>query len=72
MRDARPLLFIVICKPRILSLRARFRPKPSSAITGLHAQTCCKDKLANSRTETTEEGVEGLEILELVGGSNFN
>lgn len=57
MRSPCPL-FTVVCKPRILSLRARLRY--NTAVTSLHTQTCCQDKLANRGTETTEERVEGL------------
>jgi hypothetical protein len=60
MRSTRPLLFTLICKTRILPLRARLRYRPSTAITSLHAQTRRKNELTNSSTETTKEGIEGL------------
>lgn len=60
MRSTRPLLFTLIRKARILPLRARLRSRTSTTIASLHAQTRRKDKLANSSTEATEEGIEGI------------
>jgi hypothetical protein len=60
MRSTRPLLLTLICKPRILPLRARLGPESTPTITSLHTQTSRQDELANSSTETTKEGVEGL------------
>jgi hypothetical protein len=60
MRSTRPLFFTLIRKARILPLGARLRSRTGTAVTSLHAQTCRKDKLTNSGTEATEEGIEGL------------
>lgn len=57
MRSTRPL-FTLICKPRILSLRARLRSH--TTVTRLHAQTSRQNKLANGGSEAAEERVEGL------------
>lgn len=70
MRSTRPLLFTLICKARILPLRARLRSRTSTAIASLHAQTRRKNKLTNRSTEATQEGIEGLcgrERLSVIG-----
>jgi hypothetical protein len=61
VRNTSPLLLaILIRKPSVLPLGTRLARNQCGVVTCLHTETSRKHELADSGTETAQEGVEGL------------